>query len=168
MPEPSIHVCPLCATYVEVEGDYDGPHYVWGCEHGSWDREPLSVPVFVFQNSELLEAARSAACAAAWVELRHACALERVARDKRDYSILTHALDLTYTPADRRARHEFRHANDQFNRVLKHVYAEPIREALHRGSVFLAASLAESRDAHIQAHRAICRIAYGDDSALPG
>jgi len=158
-----VHICPLCASYVEVDGGYDGPEYTWGCSHERLVREPGRINVADYLSPTYREQERSRLC---WEEWKVALAAYRYKREDYDKPFdptLDHPCGLTYTPADRRKRHEFRHSphTERYSAIMKHLYAEPIRKALHSNSMFLAASLGEQRDARIDICRTINRTVFG-------
>jgi hypothetical protein len=129
-----------------------------------YDVQPERITVAQYVDPERRELLRRVWCAIRFEELRVA------ARNKPPPSpYLSHARGLTYTPADRRARKEWRDLGfvGQTNAVLKDAYAEPIREALNQGSVFLAAMLGETRDTIGDTMKDMNRQSYGNEFVVP-
>lgn len=161
---PSVSVCPLCASYVEVESGWDGPEYVWSCDHEYAVDEPGRMTVAQFVDPELRESARSENCMGEWDRHVSACYRQRIADDERDYATLTHALDLQYTAADRRARYDYRRlsATEKYAANLRHVYTPKIQAHLDQHRHFLAAIDQETMEAQITMHRDLHRQTFGD------
>lgn len=170
--EPHVHVCPLCATLVEVEGGYDGPYYEWFCDHNAqlgYDAEPERVPLWVLRDSAELERRRAEWCRRIFDEQLAALRARPPLLAYLHFGKGKDGFELRYIPEHRRLRKEWRDLGwmGQMDVILKQQYAEPIREALNQGSMFLAAMLGEERDMQIDMRKDLNRQAYGDTFIVP-
>lgn len=166
MRQPRIQTCPLCAEYVEIESSaYDEVNYRWGCDHGRLNLEPVPMTVNQFMDPQRREVCRKISCLLEWQRQEEGCQARRRAADERDYATLRHSLDLTYTPADRRARHRFRHLSSmaRYSAILKHTWLPRIQEHLDQHRTFAAAFDRELMDTHIGLHAAMRRQAFGTE-----
>lgn len=176
MTEFRLHVCPLCASPIEVEGGYDGPYYSWTCDHEHQLPYPLDQPARMslaeWSDPAIRERLRSEATRRVWEQMHRQSEERREYLDSLDYRAryLDHPIKLPYWPQYRRQRWEWRQRSytSQVHEILKRTYSEPLREHLQQHNLLFSVAMEDEMDAHLHEHRKLVnRIGFGDEFTVP-